>query len=228
MKRKLNLGVVLFLGLSVSMLLAATYQSLMISGSGVCSQFVNLNAGAQLYGVNIATESYVQEHSGMWELIERWEPAEATSSHTFSSLNGNTDRRYLLKLKVVVANSQYSNDIWVNLNGDTTAHYMGGWTQVTGKSTSNGESTSLAGMSAGYAAENATEVNSELEIYAKSGVYRTGIKIGESSNNSGHISHENGSNIWPNSSDNITSLSVTFGTNGFGVGSCVELWKLAQ
>jgi len=229
MSRKLNLGTVLFLGLSVSMLLAATYQSLMISGSGVCSQFVNLNAGAQLYGVNIATESYVQEHSGMWELIERWEPAEATSSHTFSSLNGNTDRRYLVRA-IIVSNSVYGAAyIYPNSNSDDTYYRQDFNTYGTTFGASRDSYT--GGFFIGNIDDSSTTMSvGEAIIEAKSGRMRVSRMTWSTYHTSGDAARASGfaSNNWPNTADNITSLTVAFGTNGFGVGSCVELWKLAQ
>lgn len=225
MKRKLNLGVVLFLGLSVSMLLAATYQSLMISGSGVCSQFVNLNAGAQLYSVNIATESYVQEHSGMWELVERWEPGSAATSYTFSGLNGNVDRKYLLICRFVVGVD--ATEIMFRPNNDSTGADYRRRYSIYGGSTTTDQPT---GFSAGASAKASDLAFGQVIIDAKSGTYRTAWYCGANGADASALDEIATSfTVWYNNSDNITSIvAVASQANGFAVGTCVELWKLSQ
>lgn len=230
MKTRINLGVVLILGLSASLLVAATYKALMLDESGVCSQFVNFNAGAQLYSVNLATEAYAVEHGGtggMWTLVERWEPESNTSSHTFSSLNGDTDRRYLVVSRIVANGS--TGQYFARPNDDSTSgHYHVQTFTVDNTTTEFTRYTSWTGFDIGYTGD-ATSAFSEVIIDAKTGINRIGLSQFMRFTSTLSIATGKHAHIWLDTSTNITSISVNAPSGGnFGVGSCIELWKLAQ
>lgn len=231
MKKRLNLGMILC-GVAICFTLAWTGKkfAVMIDESNICSQFVNLNAGAQLYSLNIATEAYAVEHSGtggMWTLVERWEPGSNTDSHMFSGLNGDTDRRYLIVSKVVANGS--TGQYFLRPNNDSGSNYSVRVLSGYGATDLENVRYSWTGFDIGYTGDANLSFN-QLELYAKSGTNRMALST-FTRINSTPLTQSTGTygGLWIDSANNITSISVNAPSGGnFGVGSCVELWKLAQ
>jgi len=158
--------------------------------------------------------------------MERWEPSAAASSHTFAGLDGNTDRRYEIVSRVIAngTTGQYQ----ARLNNDSGSNYktkvFAGWN----KSDLENDSLTWTGFDIGYTGDSTQSFNT-TEIWAKAGVNRIAkvhwARATDSVTQGIGICGE----IWLNTTDNITSIVVAAPSGGnFGVGSCVELWKLAQ
>jgi hypothetical protein len=194
-------------------------------GSGL--QVLRMNSGGT------AQEWATPSGGGMWALISRVTIADsAASSYTFSSLAGNTDRRYRLVARI---KNSYNGEIQyaIKINGDTTVtDYMtqrfAGVTSVTG-----GHQNNIVGLNAGYSGELDGVLYIEYEIdavvlgtgftrFARGGaLYHTGSTV---------YQYVFGGGWKKDAAEEITSLTVLGdGTNtGIAVGSCFELWKLAQ
>ena len=163
---------------------------------------------------------------GMWTLVERWEPSEAANSHTFSGLNGDSDRRYMIVSNVVAngATGQY----FARLNNDAAGNYSARAFDGYGASTFENDRQTWTGICIGYTGD-ADQTADVAHIWAKSGRYRF-CQI-DSMRIASNLAQEIGrfGVVWANTADNITSLVLAApGGGNFGVGSYVELWKLSN
>lgn len=159
---------------------------------------------------------------GMWELVERWEPSEAATSHTFTGLNGNIDRQYKIKASIINASSS-AGSLLLQINDDTNAANYKNWRNYSQIAVSG------AGFHISYH-EAVCTLWANMDIQAKSGIYRSSITNGSRLiSNGSDGSGDQSNSFWLNTTDEITSLTIySNAANGIGVGSTVELWKLAQ
>ncbi len=163
---------------------------------------------------------------GMWTLVKRWSPSTASTSYTFSGLNGDVDRRYKIVTHMINGAVGPTGFDAVYANSDNnSANYNGYWLQTDGSG-----SGAIAGWWTVYQESATVVADSAVEIFAKTGFNRQSQGQGMRSNSSGVITISGTAfGIWKNSSSNITSLTYQSRTsNGIGVGSYIELWKLAQ
>lgn len=181
---------------------------------------LSTSTGTALIGVGSYVELWRlkqnnQISSGEWSLVERWEPTVASTSYTFSGLNGNRDRRYKVNVQYVPANGK--TGIYMKINNDSTTNIY-----HTVFSQSGGSGDILQNV-IDVANLNTDAIGcQEMQIWAKSGTYRKilAVKAAEPCGIS--------SSAWKNTTDNITSLVFEGDTLGIGVGTCIELWKLNQ
>jgi hypothetical protein len=164
---------------------------------------------------------------GMWTLIKRWEPTEPSSGYTFSDLNGDTDRRYLMSAFCKLVSGS-STDLVAYLNGDETTNY-----QNEQMCSYGGNIISLShtnGLKLGYVDAATSGTHSSCEIQGMA-AYPKVCKVDflQSINNpsSAFIYHAYNHGLWKNTSK-ITSIKVKFASGNIDVGSYIELWKLAQ
>jgi len=164
-----------------------------------------------------------------WKIVmERWEPSASATSHTFAGLNGDVDRNYAIREEIIPANSQ-TGTVYLKMNSDAGSNYLGQFLEAANTSVSGAQFSSAGGFQAGYFASTSILRNSnQLQISAKSGVARTARYETMKWDGSVVSNIQNMGFVWTNTADNITSMTVSFGTNGFGVGTCIELWKTGE
>jgi hypothetical protein len=163
---------------------------------------------------------------GMWELVERWEPSAPATSHTFSGLNGDVDKRYKAVIHLRPANNQ-TGQINLRFNSDSAANYAYKWWDA--GSPNGGANSSATACQFGYVdSTSAAVIDSVAEIFAVTGTIRTVMFIGNQFTATDIPTTSRNASIWKNTSSNITSIEVSFGTNGIAVGSYIELWKLSS
>jgi hypothetical protein len=161
-----------------------------------------------------------------WRLAYSTTLASATTSVTISSLDGNTDVVYRLK---IVSEGVGTGEWLLYLNNDSGSNY--GFQFLKGvNATASAYRAAYTGM---YMAGDGLNTNrSQFEglIYAKSGYLRTMI-----SDNAGAIATTTVNeasifgNSWNNTADNLTSIVINGGgTEKMGVGTVIELWKPAE
>lgn len=173
----------------------------------------------------------VATSGGMWTLVDRWEPETTQDGYTFSNLDGNTDRRYkIIVARLVPANSPANVEVLIRPNGDANQNYQYFPMETSGSSVSTTSVTNYTGMTISYFPSSPAGCYEICELFAKSGDYRG--MLSQFLRISGTSLSMDGSKyqIWKNTTSNITSLTIATasGSNHFGVGTSIELWKLAQ
>lgn len=167
---------------------------------------------------------------GEWTLVERWEPAVAAATHLFSGLNGNVDRRYKIVARMLPGSGNNAY-YYAHLQSDATiAHYQRFVIESpgTGPTASTSSGANETGLVLGYADPSGVMCFSETMIDAKSGVnrtYRTHVQRTAATAMQVMCFFDG---LWLDTSTNITNIQVDAGATTFGVGSYIELWKLAQ
>jgi hypothetical protein len=186
---------------------------------GTAGQVLKMNTGA-------TAPEWGTGSGGMWTLVERWEPTSSASTYTFSSLNGDTDRSYMLRINIVAGTVTTGGSVFVRPNNDSSASY---WIMSLADSGSSSD-TGKTGLEILYMTTDAAQTYGTVSIDAKSGKRRIGmtngfLRITSSATQRLGFSGQ----VWDDTSTNITSL-VFVGpeTNCFAVGTVIELWKLAQ
>lgn len=149
------------------------------------------------------------------------------TSLTISSLNGEADKLYELRVRTI--NTKADGDTYLRINNDTGTNY--GYQRVSGADTT---ADATRDTSETYDTLNVCGTSGNIGytqaiIYAKSGYIRTILQ-----QQSGYIATTTISSIrlygysWNNTADNITSLVVGQTTTaGLGVGTVIELWKFS-
>jgi len=159
---------------------------------------------------------------GMWKLVERKTVAgSAVSSLTFSGLNGDVDVRYYLNGYWVSAGGD--GNLTMTCNTDTTAtNYRYG---VLGTTFYDGSIFVAQGRS-GYSGLHVFDG----ALWAKTGQPRLYIGSYLRCNSATDLSSTNKYfGMWENTANNISQLVLTTtAANDIGVGTVIELWKLAQ
>lgn len=146
------------------------------------------------------------------------------TSLSFSNLDGNTDCFYRI-VNRVVANA--NTGVNIRLNGDTGNNYgnqiMDGYSSNTEAQRATGQTS----LSMGSASASGNTSFSEVLLFAKSGKVRTWLNdiVADVSGTTIYQRIISGS-VWNNTADNITSIDIFGTTNGLGVGSHFELWRL--
>jgi hypothetical protein len=163
---------------------------------------------------------------GMWELVESWEPSAPATSHTFSGLNGNVDRKY--KISIKISGSTAGGNIFALINNDTSSnnyvqrYYSNGGNAIQG---GDGDNFIYVGDigSTGYS------TIADIELYAKTGTTRPFLIHSMSQSNITDMNTMYIPGYWKNAIDNITSITI-YSSNNLGIvpSSYIELWKLAQ
>jgi len=162
-----------------------------------------------------------------WRLAYSTTLTEAATSVTISSLTGDTDVVYRLKIRVV-ADDQNTR---IRPNNDTGENY--GYQLLAGQDTASSASraTDEIGLVVNYAGGAAGSVYAgEMLIYAKSGYVRPVICESMDRVITTSVLRVNlWGQVWNNTADEITSLVVVAGgTNNLKVGTVIELWKPAS
>jgi len=158
--------------------------------------------------------------------MERWEPSAAASSHTFAGLDGNTDRRYEIVSRVIANGT--TGQYLARLNNDSGSNYKA--KSFAGYSSTDMENNSQTwtGFDIGFTGDSTQSFNT-TEVFAKTGANRIAKAHWTRAKDSVTQGIGIFGEIWLNTTDNITSMVVAAPSGGnFGVGSCVEIWKLAQ
>jgi hypothetical protein len=149
----------------------------------------------------------------------------AAASVTISSLDGNTDLLYIIKIRSIGSGVGSPDGVFLRFNADSGSNY--GYQFYMGINTS-----SSAGRAAfnyavvGNAATQSGYVGlSEALIYAKSGYTRALVAsaLRDVTSTTVSTSMITGSS-WSNTTDNITSISVLAQTGNLGTGTYIELW----
>lgn len=169
-----------------------------------------------------------QLKAGVWQLVEQKNFTSAATSYSFNGLDGNNDTLYNLKIRKI-GGAAVAGTVTVQFNNDTTnGNY--------GDQSLNGIVTTVSALrytgTGHYTGGLVTAITalhqSDTVIYAKSGGVRPLLTTGVSNVLGavpGSISTIGGA--WNNTTANVVSIQVTdTQTNGLGVNSTAELWKL--
>lgn len=218
---------------------ATTDASLLTSGTLDAARLPNSGVTAGAYtSSSITVDStgrVTAASSGIlpeWQLVERYTVSgSAVTSKTFSGLDGYSARRYKTVARIIPAASM--TDISILVNNDTnTAHYPVWSSYTDGVSLLFYKSASRYGHPIGGATANSGMSFGEAIFYMDSG---SRVRINGSfdmANTSDSHKYLNWWTQWTDGSSdttNITSLVfIADQTGGIGVGSYIELWKLAQ
>jgi hypothetical protein len=151
----------------------------------------------------------------------------AVDSVTFSGLNGNLDKQYLLKFNI---KSVSGSQAWYSIrpNGDSTSGNYRTQRHYTNDTTSSADSTvNLAGFDIGGSTVASEDIFGKIEIDAVSGRYRHSMQT-YNDDQTGDIGWAvRAMSEWRNSSDSISSLVCVCNiSGGYGVGSHLELWAV--
>jgi len=157
---------------------------------------------------------------GTWEKIAEVDVTTATSTVTFTGLNGNADKAYMLVMRMynpAVGVSWY----WIRPNADSGANYNYQYAYASGTTITVASATGLTSglcfpVGAGKTGTGVTV------IVAPTGDERTFSSFGGSSNITVFSSTE-----WINTTSNITSLVVVQPGGNIGAGSKIILFKLS-
>ena len=185
-------------------------------------------SSSKFYG---SAEDMTGVPSGMWKLVERQTVAgSAVTSLTFSGLDGNAHRRYKIVPYIINA---YNGAINVSTypNNDTTANnYCTEMLYGTVTTVAASQEATGAGFKTCRASVQNGVAIGELVLWATSGANR--MAFGWRNDNASTTvvtTYLADMQMWKNSANNITSIVVSSDqANSIGIGSYVELWKLAQ
>jgi len=154
---------------------------------------------------------------------------EAATSVTISGLTGDTDEIYILRCKF---KNSYAGDTtyYARPNNDSATNY--GYQDLSGGDTTvaAGRVTNATGrIISSVRAEN-HYVYADMTIWAKSGYLRTGKVVSANGIDGTTVDYiELLGLVWNNTADEITSLVILSDqTNGIGVGSQIDLYKLTR
>lgn len=163
--------------------------------------------------------------TGIDQIIYRNTLAAAATTITITGLDGNTDLQYYLACRIV---NGYAGSLIYTLtfNSDTATNY--GYQFLYGANTTLTASRStFAGIIIG-GADNQNEIsNVDGIIYPVSGSERCMILTdNRAANVAATISrYDSSSQAWLDTSNNITQIVITASqTNGFGIGTMINLW----
>lgn len=180
--------------------------------------------------------------SGEWVLVKRMEVVAsgavdtdlvdqvdgAQTSYTFSNLDGNSDRRYQLRGRIINGyNGELGVNAWINAD-ETTTNYTSDRLSIVG--TTVGAVASQENSNVLYVSAISLFGIFKAEIEAKTGTYRAvNADFYNYSSTASARYHFIRLTYWEDSSTNISSILVKGDqTGGFGVGSYVDLYKAAQ
>lgn len=171
----------------------------------------------------------VSNFKGEWQLVERKTFTEAATSYTFSGLNGDLDLRYKIVAKLInpTGGGVHLRAVFSNDNVANYLNYISDWSSVDSHPNLISES---GGFIIIYASANLTGFGF-TEIDAKTGSNRYGFnRQTRNASTSAMQARTESSCMWTDTSTNITSITtfIQQATNGIGIGSYIELWKLAQ
>lgn len=168
----------------------------------------------------------------VFETVKESVLTQAATSITLSGLDGNTDILYELDLCAVGGNG--AANIWLYPNNDN-AYSRFGYQRVGGvngafsaarKTASDGDTNGH--YLRAFAGTGSVEVTKAL-IFAKSGYLRTMlVQNAESISGSTVNANQVVGHVWTNTSDNLTSLILSSGTNAFGAGTYYRLKTLKR
>ena len=161
--------------------------------------------------------------SSEWTLVERYTvTGSAAASKTFSGLNGDVDGWYKIRAFLVPGNTNTAQSALAKPNS-ITSNFKNQWMGAFGATQDDGSGT-ISGFFFGYM-ENAGQLSvTETLIRAKTGTMRLAL-TNTMRNNYTNMNSGRNDVIWNDTSTNITSLLCDWGTNTFGVGTVIELWK---
>jgi hypothetical protein len=166
--------------------------------------------------------------NGLWQVAyDSGELTATTSSVTISGLNGDTDLEYMLISRVNLAEeAPTAPEAVLRFNGDSGSNY--GIQRMQGQNTSAGAArfTPTYFARLGYS-ETETEISfSKCHIFAKSGKERTGLTL-EANRITGTTVDAIWSyaNVWSNTADEITSMTIAATDDNLGIGARFILLK---
>lgn len=202
-----------------SIVIGALNDKLNIGSRIILMKKIKLTSGLKTGDLNIQGKI-----KNTWQKIYETTLESATTSVTISSLDGNTDVLYRIKIRIVDGNSGTAPGI--RFNNDSGNNYGR-------QNLSGGESTASAGRNTGVALIVLGNTNSSGEIifmqgifYIKSGYIRTGISTDMNRVTGTYINPIRAlGQVWNNTADNVTSIVVfSDQTNGLGIGTyiCIE------
>lgn len=198
------------------------------SAIGIGSRLILLKRTNITSGVKTGTIDPQGTIYGVWEKIDEHEvTGSAETSHTFSSLTGNTDVLYKIIFRGVQGHSG-SSTYAIRPNNDSGTNYGDQYLYGSNATVSAARNTARNRIAMGSISTLNYLMQSEVLIYAKSGYERTVLVkssydiTGTTVNNA--ILY---GTSWNNTADEITSL-VVYGddTSALGVGTHIELWRL--
>ena len=166
------------------------------------------------------------EINGMWQVVhDSGELLSAVTTYSITGLKGDTDIEYQLIVRGV---NDYAGatDYGVTFNSDTGSNY--GYQEIKGNDStaSASRNTSVTSISIGRANAANELFFSKTHIFAKSGKERTilTMKTQDISETTVSTIIKRG-NIWNNTVDEITLITITGSTNALGVGTRIILLK---
>lgn len=207
-----------------------------VAGVKTFSSFPISPSSAPTTDYQVANKKYIDDTAaarGMWTLVERYEAPSDVTSYTFTGLDGNTARRYLIVANIiagVTADTVYM----VRPNADSGSNYNNQRLFVLDAGSPAGDNGGAVGSTGMCLGANKTTVGNvsfvKFEMHAKSGLIRNYISEYNhtyAANDVGYLTTARG--FWTNTADNITSLQILADqATGIKTGSIIELWKLAQ
>lgn len=205
-----------------------TIHSTQANGLGIGTRIILLKKVSVSIGTKTGVLNVKGKVKNTWQEVYNNILTSAATSITISSLTGNTDVLYRLRI-FCVGGAASSSLLKLLLNNDTGANYgMQEIYEVAG----TGEASRATGMAYGYIASSGNPQNNlailEIYIFAKSGYNRLMFcqgSVGISGAAVG-VTYFN-SCVWNNSADEITSIVLTgSGADGYGIGSHITLEKL--
>lgn len=163
--------------------------------------------------------------AGMWTLVEKKVFTEAASSYEFLNCNGDVDRRYLIRLRLINSYAG-SNQTRLLLGGsgavDTGNNYSCRYSYGSGTGTQITGSETISDI--GNIPQNGTLV-ATIELDAMTGSNRNYIESLGNLLSTSVVDEAQIVGQWHNTSTNITNVKVICAQQ-FAAGSFVELWKL--
>lgn len=160
---------------------------------------------------------------GTWEKVSEVEvTGSAVSSVTFSGLDGDSDKVYLLVAYVYNTDGS-THELGVRLNNDSGTNYDDQYLSGSGTNVTAASRTGRTYVKIGSAYATRWNLFKTL-IYAKSGYRRVVISQQGSSGNVELCAGD-----WNNTTDNVTSVVVVMPAGAYiGVGSRFILFKLSK
>ena len=188
--------------------------------------FISGDTGANSQGVGTRMLTFAKRAEGAsMQLVERKEITAAVPAVTFSALHGDADVYYELRARIV--NGNPNNPVYVVRPNDSALGCGYQYFQGAAATAEPGRGTQ-SGLELGYTTGLGHLCMSTLKLFAPSGQPRLAL--------TDELYDVNGTycgavklagSVWPNLTDEITSLVVTSynqPTNCLGVGTVLELW----
>lgn len=164
---------------------------------------------------------------GSWVRVGSQVLGSAASTVTFSGLNGDRDVLYYLSYSRIATGTSGGNCL-LSCNSDTGTNY--GFQLLSGSDTTvaGARNTSIAGIIGCATGLNPGQYGTNSTIlFSKSGFIRPALVSSIDAVSGTTVTKVHFSGVsWNNTTDNITTLTITESANGFGAGSMFDLYAL--